>query len=120
MHLTCAFQCCRRSLGQAKVTDLAGLHKFSHGTDSLLNRRLEIDSVLIIQIDRINAQALQAAITCTAHILRTAIHTSDGPSRISHSSELRGNENVVAFSFKPASDELFILVGSIHIRRVEE
>ena len=45
------------SLGQADVADLAFCDKISEGTDGVLDRRVRVDTVLVVQVDVISARA---------------------------------------------------------------
>ena len=49
-------------LGEADVADLALLHQFGHRADGLLDRRVGVDAVLVVEVDVVDAQALQRAL----------------------------------------------------------
>ena len=50
----------RRRLGQAEVADLAGLDQLGHRADGLLDRHRLVDAVLVVEVDVVDAEPLQA------------------------------------------------------------
>ena len=49
-----------RGLGQAEVAHLAGRHQLGHRADGLLDRHLGVDAVLVVEVDVVDAEPLQA------------------------------------------------------------
>jgi hypothetical protein len=70
----------RVRLGQPQEPDLAGGDQVGHGADGLLDRRLGVDAVLIIEIDRLDAEARQAAVAARADIVGLAVDAEPAPS----------------------------------------
>src|ERR1700692_3811126 len=58
---------------QAERTHLAVLDELRHGADRVLDRHARIDAVLIIEIDHLHAQALEARLAGTDDEFRTAV-----------------------------------------------
>src|SRR5262249_51342199 len=58
--------------GEAEIADLSFLHELRHRADRVLDRRLWIDAVLVIEIDHVDAEALQAALARLPHVVRPA------------------------------------------------
>ena len=51
-----------RGLGQAEVAHLALLHQLGHGAHRLLDRRVGVDAVLVVEVDHLDAEPLQALV----------------------------------------------------------
>src|SRR6185295_16260883 len=77
MDLRSPFESCGRGFGKAQVPHLACAHELGHCTDRFLDRRIGIDTVLIIQIDGVDAEALQTRVTSRADVFRAAIDAND-------------------------------------------
>ena len=54
-----------RRLGQPVVLDLAGLDQLFDCAGELLDRHVGVDSVLVVQVDAVDAEALQGAVDRT-------------------------------------------------------
>src|SRR5690606_4126688 len=110
-----------RSFRQADVADFARLHQFRHRTDRLLDRRLWIDAVLIIKVDRLDPEPAKTVIARLAHIIRRAVYPSrTGIGRISNDAELGGDHDAVAATANGFADEFFIRIGAVHVGGVEK
>ena len=108
-------------LGQAEEADLAGLHELGHRADRLLDRRVLVDTVLVVEVDVIDAEPLQAAVATAAHVLGRA---PDRPLRrvgqVAHDAELGGDEHAIAMRRQRLPDQLLVGVRPVHVGRVEE
>ena len=62
MDLARAAQRLDAGLRQAEVADLAGLHEVGHRADRVLDRRARVDAVLVVEVDVIDAEPLQARV----------------------------------------------------------
>src|SRR3954471_10316527 len=69
MYRMRAPDCLRRRFGHAEVTDLAGADQIGHRADRLLDRSRAVDAVLVIQIDVIDAEALQRRVAGLADVI---------------------------------------------------
>ena len=49
-------------LGQAEVADLPGRDELGHGADGLLDRDGLVDAVLVVEVDVVDAEPLQAGV----------------------------------------------------------
>ena len=58
---------------QADKAYLARLHEFRQRANSVLDGRIDIDPMLIIEVDRFNTQPLQAGLTGRTHVRRAAV-----------------------------------------------
>ena len=55
----------RRRLGQAEVAHLASPHQLRHRADGVLDRRVGIDAVLVVEIDHVDPESPQAVVART-------------------------------------------------------
>ena len=60
----------RRGLGEPEVPHLALLDELGHRADGVLDRRLGIDPVLVVEVDRVHAEALQRRLAGRADVVR--------------------------------------------------
>ncbi|MNR10705.1 hypothetical protein D3C85_1269690 [compost metagenome] len=109
----------RRRFRQAEEAHLALLHQFGHRPDRLLDRRIGVDAVLIIEVDVIDAEAAQAALDRAAHIGGRAVGHSRAV-RLAVDPELGGDESLVATPLQRLAHQDFIGVGAVHLGRVEQ
>ena len=79
----------RACLRQPDVADLARLDEIGHRPDGFFNRRRRVGTMLIIQIDVIDAEPLQRAIAALAHIVGLAADPKPCAVRAAHDAELR-------------------------------
>src|SRR5580700_1682495 len=97
MNRRCAAHRCRPSLRQSDMTNLARLHEIRHGADGFFNRRAWIDAMLIVEIDRVNTEPLQARVATRLHVLGLTTDAAQTRIRlVAHDSELRRKKNLVA------------------------
>src|SRR2546427_1886145 len=100
MHCVRAAQSLRTGFGHAEVTDFAFPNKFLHGANSVFDWRVGIDSMLVIEVDVIDAEPAQASLARAADIIGFSADTpSCGVIRIAHITEFCGEHDFVAASF---------------------
>jgi hypothetical protein len=77
--------------------------------------------VLIIEIDSLDAEALQTRVTGRADVFRAAIDADDRPI-LAYRAELGGEKDVAAraLTSQPAADELLILMRPVDVGGVQE
>jgi len=110
----------RTRLGEPEEADLALLHEPGHGPHGLLDGHLRVHPVLVVQVDDVDAETLQARLAGRTHILGPA---ADAPVRrvgASQDAELRGQEHLLPAAPDGPSDELLVRVRPVDIRRVEQ
>ena len=120
VHLVGAFDGAGRGFRKAHETHLALAHEVRHGAHRFLDGRLGVHAVLVIQVDHLDAQALQALLAAFPHIVRLAIHAEEGAVRPAHIAELRGDHALLALAPDGSAHEFLIGTHAIHVRRVEE
>jgi len=95
-----------RSFRQSDIADLAVADQVCKGTYRLLNRCLGIDSVLVIEVNMLHTQSLQAALDCLPNVPRAAVDSSDvWIGRIAHYTKLGGEEHLIALCLNRPPDE---------------
>jgi hypothetical protein len=100
------------------MPDLAGLDEPGHRADRVLDRRLGIDAVLVVQIDVIDAEPLEARIACLPHVLGLAV---DPALAVHHRDRELGREHdLVALALDRLADEDLVGVRAVHVRGVEQ
>jgi len=101
---------------------LPALHEIGHRPDRILDGHARVDSVLIEEIDVIDAETLQRGIRHRLHVLRPAVGPDNGRPllRIDLEAELRGDDDLVALAFEGAADELLVLERAIDFSGIEE
>src|SRR6266480_4553265 len=109
----------RTRLGQSQRPYLALLDEPLHRAHRLLDRHLGIDAVLVIEIDRVNAEALQARLAGAHHVLGPAVDILLSL-RSLHLAELGGDDDAVAPAAQRSSEQLLVVPPAVHVGRVEE
>ena len=104
-----------------EVTDLALGHELAHGADRLLNRRVGVDAVLVVEVDVVDTQPEQRAVAGLAHVLGPAVDGAPGRIvRVTHDAELGGDDRLVAVPGQRLADEQLVGVRPVHVGGVEE
>src|SRR5690606_36429466 len=98
----------RRRFGQAEVAYLAFTHEIGHCADRVLDRRLRVDAMLIIEIDHVHAEAFQARVASLLHVLGSAVDTEESTVRSAHVTEFRREHDGFSAVANRAADELLV------------
>ncbi len=107
-------------LGEAEMEDLACFDQARHGADGVFDGSIGIDAMLVVEIDVIDVEALQAGIAGFADVVGLAVDGADaGVAGIADDAELGGEHDLVAPALDGASDEFFV-GGAIHVGGIEE
>src|SRR5262245_16356115 len=106
-------------LAQAEMADLALLNESRHGADRVLDRHVGIDAMDVIEIDGVDAHALEARLAGDRHIVGLAVDAAALSARTADIAELAGNEKLVALALDRLANQLLIDTGRIGIGRVE-
>ncbi len=110
----------RRHLAQPERPDLPLLTKPRHGPHRLLDRDLGVHAVLVVEVDRVGAEPLQARLAGGPYVRRAAVHEVPTAVRASDLPELGGDDDVLPASGKGPSEQLLVVPPPVHVGGVEE
>ncbi len=118
MHFVGAADGLRPRFGQADEAHLSLLHEACHRADRVLDRHFRIDAVLVVQVDRLLAQPLEARLASLRHVFGAAI---DGilPALDTDLSELGHQHHAIAAALDRAADQFLVMAPAVHVRGVE-
>ena len=96
-------------------------HEVGHRADGVLDRRVRIDAVLVVQVDVVDAEALRLP----SQLLRTyagvpLIVRLVGIDEVADDAELGGDQHAVAMGRERPPDEPLVGIRAVHVGRVEE
>src|SRR5262245_1085985 len=81
---------------EAEETHLALLDESRHGTDGVFDRHIGIDAMGVVEVDMVDAHALEARLARDRHVVGLAADPAALSARPADVAELRGNEIFVA------------------------
>ena len=102
------------------MADLARLDELGHGADGLLDRDILIDAVLVVQIDVVDPEAMEAGVAGLADVLGLAVDAEAGAIRLALVAELGRWLHLGAAARDGFADELLVREGAVHVGGVEE
>ena len=108
----------RSGLAQAEIPDLTLFDQPRHGADRVLNRHGRIDPVLVIEVDDINAEALEARLAGLRDIFGAAVDAV-GAARLAGLAEFGHDHDAVSPGLQRAAEQFLVLTPAIHVRAVE-
>src|SRR5208282_2881623 len=106
-------------LRQSEVADFSLAYQLSHRTDGFLDRHLLVYAMLVVEIDVVDAEALQRRIAGGAHVLGTAVDRAlaVGQDLVG---ELGRDDDAVAIFLERFADQLFVMPDTVNVGGVEE
>jgi len=107
-------------LGQSDVVDLALGNQFRQGTDGVLDGRVRVDPVLVVQVDVIGAQPGEGAFDRGADVRRAAVEGAGTAAGVRNHAELGGQHDVVAAALDRPADEFLIGERPVDLGGVNE
>ncbi len=107
-------------LRHAEVADFAGGDELGHSTDGVFDRGVGIDAVLVVEVDVVDAEALEAGVAGLANVFGPAVDAEEFAVGAAHVAELGGENDAVAAVADGAADELLVASGAVHVGGVEE
>ena len=110
----------RGGLRQAQEPDLAGPDQFAHRSHGVLDGHLGINPVLVVQVNDIHAEALQAGVAAGADVFGPAVHAQELALGIADVAELRGEDHLVATALDRPAHQTLVLAAAVHVGGVEE
>ncbi len=109
---------CRSRLGQADMADLALGHQFGEFPDGLLDGRVRVDAVLVVQVDVVGAEPLERPFDSEADIGRSAVRA--GPAGVGDEAEFFcGQHHLVTAPSDGPADQVLVGEGPVHLGGVE-
>src|SRR5437773_5129395 len=103
MHDMGAADRCRRGLREADVKDLALGHQLGQRADGVLDRRVRVDSVLVVKVDAVGPEPLQGALERGADVCRAAVENSGATVGVGDEAELCGQYDIVTAPLERAA-----------------
>src|SRR6266496_579752 len=85
--------------GQTEKAHFALVHKLCHGANGLFDRRVWIDTMLIIKIDYVDAQSAQTSFAGVVNVIRLSANPAVvRPGGITHDPKFCRNDDVFTMS----------------------
>src|ERR1051326_6077272 len=120
MNGVCAANRLRPGFGHAEVPHFAGVNEVGHRTDRVFDRCVGIDAMLIVEIDVIDAEALQRRVAGALDVIGPSIDSDPRSVSVALVRELRRQYDLIATIANRASDELLVREWTVRVGRVEE
>src|SRR5437016_5651600 len=104
----------------AEVANLPLLDELGHGADGLLDRRVRIDAMLVVDVDVVGAEPLERGVTGGENVLAVAADAEPLALLGADAAELCREHDLVAAVLDRAADEPLVLERPVRVGRVEE
>jgi hypothetical protein len=114
MHLVRPPDGVRPRLRQAEEANLALLDEAGHGADRLLDWHRWVDTMLVVKVDDVHAEPLQARFAGLHDICGAAIDAV-GLALAPHLAEFRGEHDAITDAFDGAADHVLIVTPAVHV-----
>ncbi len=118
MHLVRGADALGARLAQPEMADLALLDEPAHRPNRVLDRHFWIDPMLVIEIDLVDAEPLQAGLAGLLDVGRAAVDTV-GAAGLAGLTELGRDDDLVAPALQGAAEQFLVVAPAIHVRAVE-
>ena len=105
--------------GQAEIADFTLLDQTCHRADGVLDWRVGIEAVLIVEVDGAEAQVVETCLACGLDVFGFTVyadHRGLGPL----DGEFRRDDHLVAPIPERLAEEFLVASEAIHVRRIEE
>ena len=119
VHSVGAADGCGAGLGQADEADLALSDQLGQGADGVLDGRVRVDPVLVVQVDVVGAEPLQGTLDRDADVRRAAIEDAGAATGVRDEAELRRQHDLVAAALDGPADEFLVAEGAVDFGGVE-
>jgi hypothetical protein len=106
-------------LRQPDVAHFARGDELRQGADGVLDGRLRIDAVLVVQIDVIGAQPLQGTFDGDADVRRATVEDAGAGPGVRDEAELCGQHHALAAVLDGSADKFLVGVRTVDLRGVE-
>src|SRR5215469_9709259 len=108
----------RACFAQAEKSHFALLDEPGHSADRILDWDRGIDPMLVIEVDDLDAEPLQARLAGLRDIFRAAVDTV-GAAGATGLAEFRGDHDAASPTLQSPTEQLLVLPPAIHVRAVE-
>ena len=102
------------------MAHLAGGDELGHRGHGLLDRGLEVDAVLVVEVDVVDAEALERRVARVPDVVAVAADAEPLALLAADVAELRRDDDLVAASDDRTADEPLVRQRAVHVGRVEE
>ena len=99
---------------------MPGLDELGHRADGLLDRDGGVDAVLVVEVEVVDAEALEGGVAGGPHVVGRAVDADPAAVGVALVAELRGELDLVAAAGDRLADEPLVGEGPVHVRGVEE
>src|SRR3712207_1699415 len=110
---------CRCGFGESQVPHLPCLDELLHSPDGLLDGRLGVDTVQVIEVYVVDAEPLEGSVASLLYVLRFAAHASIGWVLATQEAELCGDNYLVLETFDRPADELLVGKRAVGVRGIQ-
>ena len=110
----------RLRLRQPDEPHLPRADELRHRPDRLLDRRVGIDAMALVQVDHVDAEPLEARIARPADVVGAPVEGPYGRIVGPDDAELRRDDGLVAPARERPADELLVRPAPVHVGRVEQ
>ncbi len=110
----------RRGLRKPVAADLSLGDQFGKAADGLLDRRVRVHAVLVVEVDVVRAEALERALDGQAHVLWRAVHSARTVASMQEGAPLRSDDNLIPASGDRLAEQFLVEVRAIDLGGVEE
>lgn len=91
-----------------------------HRAHRVLDRRVGVDAVLIVEVDRLDAEPSQARLAGGADVIRAPAHALEGAVLAANVAELGGENHRVAAIADRTPDQLLVTAYPVHVGGVQK
>src|SRR5258708_2135050 len=105
-------------LTEAEISHLALLDEPAHRPHRVLDRYVWVNAVLVIKVDRVDAEPLQAHLARPLDMSGTAIDAV-GTARLLRLAKLAGDQYLVAVRLQGPPEQLLVVAPAVHVGAVE-
>jgi len=111
----------RGGFGEADVADFALANEIGESADGFLDGSFGIDAVLVVQIDRVDAEALEAGVAGGANVSGRAVDAAKGcVGFVADDAEFCGEEDFISDTANGLADENFIVTVAVYVGGIEK
>src|SRR5437870_2835721 len=108
--------CCRKP----KIAHLAFGPEPRHRAASLVDGHAPVNAVLVVEVDGIDSEPLQAGLAGLPDVFRSAVDSDESALGVAHVTELGRQDDFLAAAADRLADQLFVAAPAVNIGRIQE